>query len=438
MSQDDIAKFLNLFFTMAGEYIHSTDGIIDKYIGDCVMAYWLDDENSNCVLNAVEAVLELKKDMVRKSEQIYKDFSTELNFSAGIAFGEVIFGDIGSNNMHDFTIIGDAVNIASRIETFAAGGEILISNSAAKMVQSRVELEPVESGLFFKGKNKPIDIYRIRGFADDLNENIVVPRDTFGYAVRVCGCRGSFPVSGTRFSEYGGETSCYIVRKDDYAVIVDCGTGLKNAVNYLEGCSQIDILLTHVHYDHILGLLMSHFPENAKIRFFGHFSAWNNGINTLKKFMNHPYWPVDINKIETIDIDVGSEYALNQNINAVFYNSDHPDNGCVITLSLNGKKVTFLFDCERATTLPADISDGSELLFFDGMYDDNDVIDHTGWGHGTWQDGVRFFRDRDIKKLVITHHSPELGDHSLMLRENNVRQEFTNISFAKIGDTFII
>jgi len=433
-----ISKFLNEFFSLAGEEIHATGGIIDKFIGDCIMAYWYDSGEGNCVLNAIQAMINLKLSLLKKAEAIYKEYETELNFSVGMAYGDVIFGDIGSNTMHDYTVIGDAVNTASRIESYAVSGEMLISDSAAKMVKGAVILEAVESDHFFKGKNKPIDLYRIIGLATEKQVAEFPSHETAGYDVHVCGCRGSFPVSGLRFSEYGGETSCYVVKKDDYAVVVDCGTGLKNAVKLLNDCKKIDILLTHVHYDHILGLLMSRFPKDAKIRIFGNFKAWGNNSNTLEGFMEHPYWPVEINDIEKNVVELGKELKLNDDLGVTFYPSDHPDNACVIKLMCKDKKVVFLFDCEDANAIPDEVSRNSDLLFFDGMFDDNDTVDHKGWGHGTWQDGVKFFNEKNIKKLVITHHNPELGDHSLMLKEVEARKENANISFAKSGDAFII
>lgn len=73
------------------------------------------------------------------------------------------------------------------------------------------------------------------------------------YQLYCCGSRGSRPVEGKRFNEFGGFTSCYVLKTDDYALIIDCGTGLYEANNIILDCSTIDIVLTHMHYDHILG-----------------------------------------------------------------------------------------------------------------------------------------------------------------------------------------
>lgn len=435
MNPDLVSEFLNDFFTMAGRHIHETGGIIDKFIGDCIMAFWSGDDK-DCVSNCAKAMLDLKQEILDKSEDTYKKYGVELNFSAGIAYGDVIFGDIGSETMHDYTIIGDAVNIASRIQGYATSGEMLVSDAGAFEIKDTIVLEKTESNHFFKGKNKPTDIYRIIRYANLKQETQVDVLGDLQYELYVCGCRGSFPVSGLRFSEYGGETSCYLIKKDDYAVIIDCGTGLKNAVELVKDCKKVDILLTHVHYDHILGLLMSKFSNKIKVKIYGRFDKWNKSSKESMGFMEKPYWPIEMSFDEKITINPGEEIKLNDDICATFYESDHPDDACVIKLMCGTKKVVFLADCENATKIKKEVAKNSDLLFFDGMFDDNDKVSHKGWGHGTWQDGIRFLEGRNIKKLVITHHNPECGDHTLMLKETEARSMAQNVSFAKSGDIF--
>jgi len=438
MSSDTIREFLNEFFTTAGKHIHTSGGIIDKYIGDCIMAYWFEDEHENCVLEAVNSMLNLKNEIFKNEEEIFMKFGVELNFTVGLAYGDVIFGDIGSESMHDYTVIGDAVNTASRIQDSATSGEMLISDEAASKIKEFIQLEEVDDNRCYKGKNKPIALYRVIGKVGKTTYTEVKIKDSYGYKLHVCGCRGSFPVSGSRFSEYGGETSCYVVRKNDYAVIIDCGTGLKNAMKVVEGCKKIDILLTHVHYDHILGFLMSKFPSDADITIYGRFCVWASKSNTLKDFMEHPYWPVEIVKTKVKEVEIDKEITLKEGMKATFYNSDHPDHATVIKLMCNDRKIVFFADCEDANKLDPKVAQDSDLLFYDGMFDDNDSVDHTGWGHGTWQSGIRFLKGRNIKKLVITHHNPEVGDHSLMLKEEKAREAAQNVSFAKSGDIFTI
>lgn len=435
MNPDLVSEFLNCFFKSAGNHIHETGGIIDKFIGDCIMAYWLDD-SEDAVFRCAKSMLDLKKEILFNSEEIFNKYGVELNFSCGIASGDVIFGDIGSESMHDYTIIGDAVNIASRIQGYATSGEMLVSDSAAARLKDQIRIQKIESNHFFKGKNKPTDVYRILGYSDISKDDKVEVNNDFRYELHVCGCRGSFPVSGLRFSEYGGETSCYLIKDKDYALIVDCGTGLKNAVDLVKDCKDVDILLTHVHYDHILGLLMSKFPDTTNIKIYGRFDKWNNSKNGLGGFMERPYWPIKMEFKEKVTIELDKEIKLQHGMSATFTKADHPDDACVIKVMCGGKKIVFLADCEDATKINDSFAKDAEIVFFDGMFDDKDEIDHKGWGHGTWQAGVRYLEGRNIKKLVITHHSPENGDHTLMLKENEARDLAQNVSFAKSGDIF--
>lgn len=438
MSSDLIAEFLNEFFLMAGNCIHDTHGIIDKYIGDCVMAYWFEQSDENCVLSAIQAVLNMRKELKEKSDYFYERFETELGFTAGIAYGDVIFGDFGSEMVHNYTLIGDAVNTASRIEGYAVSDELLISDSAAAEVRDMVEMELVEKEIYFKGKNNAVNLYRVLGFIEDKQKQEVEHPVTNGYELHILGCRGSFPVSGTRFFEYGGETSCYILKKNDYAVIIDCGTGLKNASKIVSGCKRVDILLTHVHYDHILGLLMVKIPKDIKVNIYGNFNDYPEATETLKHFMKPPYWPIGMTEVENIAVKIGERFSLFEDVSATFYYADHPDDACVIQLVCGDKKICFFADCEDPNKLDPEIFVDSDILFYDGMFDANDSVDHTGWGHGTWQNGVEFAKQQNIKKIVITHHSPEISDHTLHGYEIEARQKVRNISFAKAGDCLIL
>ena len=84
------------------------------------------------------------------------------------------------------------------------------------------------------------------------------------YTLYCLGCRGSYPVEGKQFTEYGGQTTCYVLKHGTHAVVLDCGTGLYGAEDLLSDCTVVDVLISHVHYDHVLGLLaMNVFPKDA-------------------------------------------------------------------------------------------------------------------------------------------------------------------------------
>ena len=456
MNPEDAASYLNTFLTIADECIHANGGVLDKYIGDCAMAYWPDpSETGEGILSAVRAVMDMRDRIYDASEEIFAKFKTEMNFSAGIEYGEVVLGNIGSQNRKDYTIIGDAVNTASRLEGKASPGELIVSENIVNKVGDQLELSDEVHECSLKGKNKNVNLYTVLGIKDPEPDVMGIlfeqakkmpfrkkvegeAEDDSRYKFYVCGCRGSLPVSGLRFSEFGGETSCYVLRKGDYAVVLDTGTGLLNAEPVLRGCKKIDILFTHVHYDHILGLLnLSVFPKDAKIKLYGHFGSWA-GEGTIRSFLDSPYWPVPLPDVPITDVILAREYRLTDEIVATFYRTFHPDNGCVIKLMVGKDKICLYSDLEDPSYMDPDIARCSDLLLYDGMFDRRDPETHKGWGHSTWQDGVEYAKAENVRKVLITHHDPKAGDHELREREQMAKEIFERSAFARSGDVFVL
>lgn len=254
----------------------------------------------------------------------------------------------------------------------------------------------------------------------------------------VCGCRGSIPVSGKDYLEFGGTTTCYVLRRGDYAVVIDCGTGLRNAGEALRGCRAVDILLTHVHYDHILGLLMpGALPADAELRFFSAFDCWQ-GQETLCQALRPPFWPVTPQLGQMLTVRLPERIALREGVTAEFRESFHPDGGMLIKLQLEGKTICLVWDYERGCEDLEQWTKDSDLICYDGMYDEIEYPDHVGWGHSTWQEGCRLAQRSGAARLLITHHAPEHGDDWLREAEKQASKIFTNTRFAREGDVIYL
>ncbi len=156
---EEVVTLLNDHFTMATEIILHHGGHVDKFIGDAVLAVFgalmeYDDHAERAVRAAVAL-----QDAMRAEGTVLGD-GTLLGIGIGINTGEAIAGNIGSQKRMEFTVIGDTVNLASRLTGVAKAGEVIISRSVyekvAKMVTAE-KLEPVP----VKGKSEPVDIYRV-------------------------------------------------------------------------------------------------------------------------------------------------------------------------------------------------------------------------------------------------------------------------------------
>lgn len=259
------------------------------------------------------------------------------------------------------------------------------------------------------------------------------------YILYAFGTRGSRPVHGRKFEVFGGQTTCFVIKHNRHAVIIDCGTGLFDAEALLSDCDIIDIVFTHVHYDHVLGLLdFSIFPKNARINLIGTFKSWL-GYETIDDFYRHPFWPVQprIGMLCEITND-GHSYNLADGISLQAFNGNHPDNGNILLLNLNGKKVCFLFDFESNKEFDFGILKDTSFLVFDGMYDDTEISEHFGWGHSTFQEGCRLAAVYGCKELLITHHNPKNNDDKLLELEQKAKLIYPNTRFVRAGDLFVV
>lgn len=259
------------------------------------------------------------------------------------------------------------------------------------------------------------------------------------YKMYMYGTRGTHSVFGNEYKEFGGQTSCVIIKRNDYALIVDCGSGLYCAKKLLSNCKKIDVLISHVHYDHIIGLLDNTVvPKGARVNFYGNFNKWSKG-SIFKDFMKRPFWPINTikGKVNNINAD-GREYKLSKSISLKAYPSNHGDDTCILVLFLNGKKVCFLSDCSDIGKIDMSIIKDADYMLYDGTFDYKDSLKYRTWGHSSWNKGVKLAKEANVSKLIITHHNPNYNDNKLRKMEKECKKEFKNSVFARMFDVFKI
>lgn len=168
LEQNEVVELLNAFFSYAIPIIFKNDGTLDKIMGDGVMAFFgaplsHKDDSIRAVRTAVEILTALEK----FNAQPCNKKRTPLSASVGINSGEAVAGYIGSEEHLNYTVIGDAVNIAQRLESIAAPNEIFISKKVRDEIHKRVlEVKGLKSLVSLpsqkvKGKEKAIEIYKV-------------------------------------------------------------------------------------------------------------------------------------------------------------------------------------------------------------------------------------------------------------------------------------
>jgi len=162
MNPMEIGVFLNHFFTEMTEIIFEYNGTLDKYIGDCIMAvFGVPFEMSNHAELAISAAL----DMITRLEEINSSLPEEdrLKIRIGINSGKLVAGDFGSPKRLDYTVIGNNVNIASRLESSVAEtNEIVISEATFNLTENRFECAPLGERKL-QGLSQAVKVFKVLG-----------------------------------------------------------------------------------------------------------------------------------------------------------------------------------------------------------------------------------------------------------------------------------
>lgn len=159
-----ILKVLNEFFNDAVDIILQKKGYIDKFIGDCIMAAWgvpMETEQSDAI-SAVDCALSLQELVASSDRTFFKDEAQNLRIAIGMHTGALVAGNIGGVSRMDYSVIGDTVNVAARLEGVATAGEIIITEQTKELVEEHFLLEKREP-VKLKGKTKPLQIYNVYG-----------------------------------------------------------------------------------------------------------------------------------------------------------------------------------------------------------------------------------------------------------------------------------
>jgi phosphoribosyl 1,2-cyclic phosphodiesterase len=257
-----------------------------------------------------------------------------------------------------------------------------------------------------------------------------VPRATVTsseLAVRFWGVRGGIACPDPQTAKYGGNTACVEVRFGDNLLIFDAGTGLRRLGETLVAKGSMvnaDIFYSHFHMDHVCGLpffIPCYIPTNRLRLWGGNLSSGRTTKQALSTMMADPLFPVGLDefkaKIEFCDFRPGETLRPYPDATLRTAPLNHPGGCTGYRLEFGGKAIAYVTDTEhRPGTLDQnvlDLAEGADLLIYDANYTDDEFSKHIGWGHSTWQEGVRLADAAGADTLVLFHHDPQHHDDML-------------------------
>jgi len=161
MTAEDVISMLNQYFTIMVNIIFDNNGILDKFVGDQLMAvFGIIPPSDESAGNAIKAALDMQRSTKNLMEERRRQNKETFEVGIGINTGSTIVGNVGSANRMDYTVIGDCVNVASRLEKIAGGGEIIIGEQTFRLVRNLFKTEK-KGALKLRNKAEPVRCYNV-------------------------------------------------------------------------------------------------------------------------------------------------------------------------------------------------------------------------------------------------------------------------------------
>jgi phosphoribosyl 1,2-cyclic phosphodiesterase len=266
--------------------------------------------------------------------------------------------------------------------------------------------------------------------------------------VRLWGVRGSICASGPRFAEFGGHTPCVEVRCGGRLFIVDAGTGFA-ALGSALGASapaEIDLLLSHLHLDHIGGLpfFKPALTPGTRLRIHCGNLGGATAEEALERVFSPPLFPVRLAQlpgtIEHVGFRAGETLHFVDGASVDTIAMQHPDGCTGYRFDHAGRRICYISDIEHCEPWPpaelVSFVRGADLVIYDGMFSETEYTRCRGWGHSTWQKGVVLAEAADVQALAIFHLHPSHDDALLLKTEADLQAAFPRGFIAREGQTF--
>jgi phosphoribosyl 1,2-cyclic phosphodiesterase len=265
--------------------------------------------------------------------------------------------------------------------------------------------------------------------------------------IKFYGTRGSIPICGPEFQEFGGNTTCVLIDGPKRTGIFDAGTGIRELGKELVNDPNIGIdrpcflVFSHFHWDHIQGLPFfapaydpsRHFVIAAIGR-----ERYGQDIKSIfAAQMQSDYFPVPLDNMGAqIDfLKTKEDFLKDGKAMARAVKHNHPGNAYSYRIEgENGKVVVFCTDIEHGDEIDeriVDLSKGADLLIHEGQYTPEELPRFKGWGHSSWEQAVEVAQRACVKRLVITHHDPDHDDDFLREVEKKCQARFPNTLLAR-------
>jgi phosphoribosyl 1,2-cyclic phosphodiesterase len=258
--------------------------------------------------------------------------------------------------------------------------------------------------------------------------------------------RGSIACGSPCYLKYGGNTACVEVTAGAHRFVLDAGTGIRmlSKTFLAEDVRRIHLLLSHTHWDHINGFpffRVAYDPNRTVIIHAGHLKNEGGIRRVLSQQMHEPVFPVPLSAmkaiVEFIDFDAGDSFSLYPDVRVRTAALNHPNGATAYRIDYGGKSACYVTDTEHVPDKPdaniLGLIDGADLVIYDSTYTEAEFPERLGWGHSTWNEGMKLCRMAGARRLAIFHHDPDHDDAFMAELEAQARAAWDGNVVAREG-----
>lgn len=259
------------------------------------------------------------------------------------------------------------------------------------------------------------------------------------------GVRGTFPVTGAVHARYGGDTMCIGVEAGDADLILDAGSGLRrlgSALAQRRGPIAAHIVVSHLHLDHLLGLTQfaPFWRSDARVHLYAPRECLaEGGEDALFSVMRPPLFPIDAGlmpaAIGLSAFALGEGFAPAPDVRVETVALHHPGACAGLIVHAGGRKLAYITDHEHGQTAAderlAAAAEGADLLIYDATFTEGEMAAHRGWGHSSWQAGLKLKQRAGAKLLALAHHHPDRTGEELDAMAEAAARLAPNVFFAR-------
>jgi phosphoribosyl 1,2-cyclic phosphodiesterase len=261
--------------------------------------------------------------------------------------------------------------------------------------------------------------------------------DAKRFEIKLWGCRGSLPVSGPEYHAFGGNTICFELRCGPNVILFDAGSGIYPAGTALKaaGATDFTLFFSHWHYDHVVGLpfFVPLYDSASRLRVFsGHMPDAMSTRQMFSEFMRPPFFPIGPDKccanIDFNDFRAGDVLSPHDGVTLRTGLLNHPGNAVGYRIEFDGRVIAIITDTEheegQLDPTVLDLIRDADLVLYDATFEDAEMDTYRGFGHSTWEQGLRLATAAGVKRIGFVHHSVTRSDAELEVIEQRARAAF--------------